>query len=70
MKLMEIITDSEEESKKDWSLLFRISNGLLYWTNGYSLCNKRIIKFDIEYDNGKNNHENMDTIQDETPILK
>jgi hypothetical protein len=73
IKLLEIITDNEEENMKitgHYYLEIEIEIG--YDTNHAHdfYVGERTIESNVEYDNGKNNDENTDAEQQEMPVLK
>ena len=71
IKLMEITTDNEKENMKITGHYYlKIAIG--YNTNHPDdlYAGERTIEFNVEYDNGKNNNENMDSGQQEIPVLK
>ena len=71
IKLMEITTDNEKENMKvtgHYYLEIEIGYNTNHADDLYA--GERTIEFNVEYDNGKNNNENMDAGQQEIPVLK
>ncbi|CAF3471379.1 unnamed protein product [Rotaria sp. Silwood1] len=71
IKLMEITTDNEEENMKITGHYY-LEIEIGYNTNDADdlYVGERTIEFNIEYDNGMNNDENIDAEQQEMPVLK
>jgi hypothetical protein len=70
IKLMEITTDNEEENLKTGHYYLEIVMGYYIEETDSHYADERTIEFDVEYDNGKNNDENINDSQDDMPILK